>query len=506
MSKNTTKCLGVSKISILAITSFLSISSTSYGLDFDWHGQFRAETNWLFGYSNGNLASGTPGVDTGYAVPLNGENPASFQNLFFRLDPRVIVNDNISLHADLWLGTPDRGIFGGDQNITSYYGTTRTGTANVTANTFYAEVATDFGTITVGRVPLNWGLGVVWNNQADTFDRFPSTGDAIRLETKLGAFRFMPAVVKYRNGTNYGGSVGNAPCGTGIPGSTDGPCSTIAGGSGVSDYTVGLMYANDDEQLDLGILFMRRIAGQNAQVVNPFSVNTVGFTGYAYNLWDFYAKKKAGIFTLAAEVPLVSGFVANRDYSTVAGVVKVDAQVNDHWTVKVNVGSADGQGNDTATAPAGKLSAFSFHPDYRPGLIMFNYNLRNLSNGAASPYYNPVTNARFITLAVNYLTGKWDHGLKGLYAIADKTAGSSGRYWNSLDGIYKDLNPGATAQDKKLGFELDYELGYNWDESIRLGVDLGLLFPGKFFEFSNGPTPNATKTTFASVLNMMVKF
>jgi len=504
MSQFTRFCASVSNF-VFALAAILILSSPSYALDLDWHGQFRAETNWLFGYANSGLATPTtPATDTGYTIPSNGDNPASFQNLFFRLEPRVIVNDNISIHSDVWVGTPDRGVFGGDQNVTSYYGTTNTGTADITANTYYAEVATDFGTITVGRAPLNWGLGLVWNNSEDSFDRFPSTGDVIRLETKLGAFRFMPGVVKYRNGTNYGGSVGNDPCTTGTGLTT--PCSTIGGGSGVSDYTVGLMYANDDEQLDLGILFLRRIAGQNSHVVNPFSVDSIGYTGYAYNLWDFYAKKQAGIFTFAAEVPLVNGFVANHDYNTVAGAAKVKAQLNDHWAVNVNLGEAGGQESVATGSQSGRLSVFSFHPDYRPGLLMFNYNFRNLSNRAASPYYNPVTNARFLSLSLNYASGKWTHGLLGLYAIADKTAGSSGLYYNSWDGVYRTVNSGAQAQDKNLGFELDYQLAYHWDESIRLGVDLGLLFPGKFFEFSNGPVANATKTTFGSGLNLMVNF
>jgi hypothetical protein len=475
------------------IAASLLTTTPVQALDFDWHGQFRAETNWLFGYSHGNLATGAN--NTGYNIPSNGESPATYQNLFLRLDPRVIVNDNVSLHSDLWFGTPDRGIFGGDQLTTTYYNTTRTGSATVTANEMYADVATDFGTITVGRAPLNWGLGLIWNNTHEGFDRFPSTGDTIRMTTKFGAFRFMPGVVKYRNGSNYGGSTGT------IAGST------IDGSSGVSDYTLGLMYANDDEQIDLGILFLRRIAANNASVVNPFSIDTVGNSGYAYNVWDFYVKKKAGMFTFAAEVPLVSGSVAGKDYSTVAGAAKVNAQVNDHWSVKFNVGSADGQANASAASPANKLSAFFFHPDYRPGLVMFNYQLRNLSNGSASPYYNPVTNARFLTLGLDFNSGKWSHGVQGLYALADKTAdGVAGTtYYNSWDGIYRTQN-GSTAQEKNLGFEFDYSLGYDWDESFRLGIDLGLFFPGKFYEFSNSATPNTTKTVFASTMNILVKF
>jgi hypothetical protein len=455
-------------------------TTQAQALDLDWHGQFRAEMNTIFGYTN-------PSAATGYAVPDTGDAPATFQNLFFRLNPRVLVNDNVTLHSDLWLGLPDRSFFGSDgRQSRSYYSTT-TGNASVTAHTLYGEIATDFGTIRVGRVPLNWGLGLVWNSKDDGFDRLPSSGDGFSLLTKLGAFQFQPAIVKYE----------------------DANASGVTGNSGASDYTVSLMYKNDDEQIDLGILFMRRIAGINANVGNPFNVPPATSTtyGYAYNVWDFYAKKRAGAFTISAEVPLASGLVASRDFSEVSGAVKVTAQATDHWSFDVNVGSASGQDNGTAGAAPSKLTAFYFHPDYRPGLILFNYNFQNLVSGVGSPYDNPITNARFLALAAKYSVGKWSHSVQGIYAVAEKAAdGVAGNvYFNTLSRHYE-TEAGGAAQDKGLGTEFDYGIGYQWDESIRFGLDLGLYFPGKFYDFNNTATTTTHKTVFASNLNLLVKF
>lgn len=472
--------------SIFLGSLLMGLSAPAIALDLDWHGQLRAETNWLWGYSNGNLKPDA--LDHGYAVFLNGDTPASFQNLFFDLSPRVIVNDNVSIKSDLWLGTPDTGMFGSDQGMTSYYYSTRTGNATVVANTFYAEMATDFGTITVGRAPLNWGLGLIWSYDKTRFYRMPSTGDVIKMTTKLGAFRFTPSVVKYRLGSNYGGSTGGA--GT-----------TIQGSSGVSDYSVALSYANEDDQMDLGVLFLRRLAGPNAVVTTPFIS-----TGYAYNVWDFYARKNAGIFTFAAEVPLVTGSVGGQDYSTVAGAAKVDVKLSEKWKTKLNVGMANGQGN-TATVNGTKLTAFYFHPDYRPGLLMFNYNLQNLSDGTKSPYDNPITNATFFSAAIDYSSGKWSHELLGLFASADKTAdGVSALYFNSLTRNFQ-TNAAGASQEKGLGFELDYSLGYEWDEAMQLGLNFGLYFPGNFYKFANSAsTTNNLSTIFGSSLNVRVSF
>lgn len=480
---------------IFALASFTALTGNgAYALDLDWHGQFRAEANTIYGYTHNVMKPVLANPNNGYSIPLNGDSPATFQNLFFRLKPRVIVNDNISLHSDLWLGTPDVGAFGSDAGTgkNNTYNQTTTGNAAVSAKNLFAEVATDFGTIRVGRMPLNWGLGLVWNSNDKGFDRLPSSGDGIQLITKLGAFKFMPAIIKYQDYNHTTLGVGNA---------------------GASDYVVGLMYSNDDEQVDIGVQFMRRVSGLNANINNPFSLGTTGSlntaqSGYAYNIWDFYVNKKAGIFNIGAEVPLVGGLVASHTYTTVAGALKVDAQVNERWKLKLNAGSANGQSNvATANLQSTGLTAFYFHPDYRPGFLLFNYNYRNIANQSGSPYDNAVTNARFLALGTDYTVGKWTHGFQWLYAIADKTAdGAAGTaYFNTWDHQYETQNA-AAAQDNKLGFEIDYGLGYDWDESIRFGIDAGLYFPGNFYDYNNSATPDGHKTVFGSNVNMMVRF
>jgi len=484
----------------------IASSNSSKALDLDWHGQFRAEDNTLFGYTH-NVAypSGQTNPNNGYTVPYNGDSPATFQNLFLRLDPRVLVNDNISIHSDIWLGTPDKGAFGNDassgKNAYSF-SSTSTGNASITANSLYSEVATDFGTFRVGRMPLNWGLGLVWKADNKGFDRLPSSGDGISLVTKFGAFKFMPAIIKYQNFNQYNAATyssnGGAP----------------EGNAGASDYVGALMYTNDDEQVDLGVQFMRRVAGINSNVLNPFSVGVTGAENqtsgsYAYNIWDFYVKKKLGAFKFEAEVPLANGLVAGHTYSTVAGAIKVEAQANEHWKYKANIGTASGQGSMAASnVPTANLSAFAFNPDYRPGFLMFNYNYRNIADQTGSPYDNPVTDARFLALQAEYDTGKWSHGFEWLYAIADTAAdGVAGNvYFNTYDKQYQTENAGVAAQSKNLGWEVNYAIGYDWDESIHFGAQTGLYFPGGFYDFNNSATPNSHKTVFGTNVNMMVRF
>ncbi|MBU6154187.1 MAG: hypothetical protein KGP28_07780 [Bdellovibrionales bacterium] len=456
--------------SVLTV-GFLSLEAQA--LDFDWQGQFRAETNTIFGYSNAP-STGT----SGYSVPLRGDSPANFQNLFLSLKPRVLVNDNVSIFGDLWFNSPDQGLFGSNPlDGAPRFSNTVTGNGLISARAFFAEVATDFGTFRVGRMPLQYGLGLVWNSDSSRRSRLPSFGDAMTLVTKLGAFKFSPIFVKYQQQRGV-----------------------VTANSGITDYALNLSYSNDDEQLDVGLLFLRRLAGSNAGVTDPLSF-TSGTSGYGYNLWDFYAKKKSGIFTLEAEVPIASGLVASKSFSSVAGAVKAKADLSEQLSLKANVGSASGQ---ASTPSPDKFTAFYFHPDYRPGLLMFNYNYRNIASGSGSFFDNPITNARFLSLSGQYMAGKFSHEVLGLFAMADQVANGSGKYFNTLSGSYQD--DGGSSQEKGLGFELDYSLGYDWDEYTRFGIDTGLYFPGAFYKFSAGSTPNDVKTVFGAQFGMTVKF
>src|SRR5690606_29820378 len=158
---------------------------------------------------------------------------ASFQSAFMRLLPTAIVNDNVYLRTEFWLGDPVYGFFGdgvpysSDQRM--FYSTQSRGSA-VTAQRFWADFLSDIGTFQVGRAPLNWGLGLYWDAGNDLWDRYQSTGDVIRLVSKFGAFTVVPAFVKYSTGNSVGGALNPV---TGL---------AISGGDDLTDYSLAFKY------------------------------------------------------------------------------------------------------------------------------------------------------------------------------------------------------------------------------------------------------------------------
>src|SRR5690606_13624163 len=83
------------------------------------------------------------------------------------------------------------------------------------------------------------------------FDRYQTTGDAIRLVSKFGSFTFSPAVIKYSSGNTIGGACD----------STGTSCTTQLGEAGVSEYSLSLLYENPEEDFSGGVNLIKRIAG-----------------------------------------------------------------------------------------------------------------------------------------------------------------------------------------------------------------------------------------------------
>ena len=52
----------------------------------------------------------------------------------------------------------------------------------------------------------------------------------------------------------------------------------------------------------------------------------------SYNTWDLYGKKKLGKFTLAGELPIVSGGLGSGSYSTWALATEIDWKINENFT------------------------------------------------------------------------------------------------------------------------------------------------------------------------------
>jgi hypothetical protein len=498
--------------SLFALFSALATVAVSdaNAMDLDWSGQFRAEAVMLNNYApETNVATGLGGYD----IIAPGSKNARFQTLFLRLRPKLVVNDNVSIKSEWWLGNPITGFYGVDYPGASrsdqrYYNSTFSGGSSITAQRFWAEFLTDLGTFQVGRAPQHWGLGVVHNAGDGIFDRYQSTGDTFRMISKFGNFSVIPAHVKYAMGNAVGGTCVGTTCAHPI------------GGSALSEYMVGLRYENPDEDFEGGVNFVRRIAGAQSESlwINGNGGTSVG--GMNITIWDLYGKKRMGKFDFGVEAPIFSGDLIGVEYKGFALATELKYRASDAWNFALKAGKVPGQGNAAVGGGIDKWSMIYLHPSYRLGLLMFNYNFSNfggpnnpnMATTAGVPagqvrsiYDNPITNANYVMIGGAYSTDKWRISSAFITAKADKTATAGRPFFNTWTRSFSATNA-AKDQGDSLGTEVDLGVALNWDEFTTFSVDTGILFPGSFYKFANAGADNALKTMFGVVGAVGVKF
>ena len=510
---------------LISSANIVTIKSAR-ALELDWTGQFRTEVNLIHNYtmdSNDSSSSFDPDryAGNGYYVPASGQKSANFQNLFLRLKPKLIVNDNVYVKSEWWVGDPIYGLYGNgapySRDQRQLNSTFNRGAA-LSAQRFWAEILSDFGTFQIGRAPLNYGLGLVWHNGDGLYDRYQSTGDVVRLVSKFGAFSFSPAFISYSTGNSIGGACSYVdPTTPGLVTPALGPCRPGAGPGGINDYAIMLKYDNQEEDFEAGVNFIRRLAGADQDprsgFLGPNSTSTAA-AGMNYNIWDLFGRRKFGRLSFSGEVPITTGSIAGVEYSSFALAAEANWKINDSWEILGRAGQAPGQPNAPVENP-GKWELFAFHPNYKLGMIMFNYQLANFAgintlndprfsaSQLSSPYDNPITNARYLGVSGKYRTDKWTFHGDWVFAKARQTA-KTGEYFYHM--WQRRMVLATKDQEDSLGFELDTGGSLQWDDNFRFGLDF--YFPGNFFKFNNvaGLPDNQTSMVFATVLSAGITF
>lgn len=494
-------------------------SKSAHAIQLDWSGQFWADQHWLNNYQ---LSRGTPGYDReqelidagGYYVPGTGEKNILWYSTFMRLNPKVVVNDSIFIKSEWQIGTPIYGFWGRgwptwDEERVNFTGAQRDN-FNLGAQRFWANLITDFGTVELGRAPIDWGLGAMWSDGNKLFDRYQSTGDMVRLTSKFGNFAIQPALVKVTSGSSVGGALAFTPSS-----GTYNSSQVIQGHDDITDYNLAVKYDNSEEDFEFGMMWTKR-TGNVAQKSIFFNPSLTGSTRINYNLFDFYARKKWGRWSLGGELPLFNGDIGALDgqneftYKTYA-IVAEAAYTSDMWDVALKFGHAPGQ----PPTPQGgkKFNAVYLNKNYDLGLIMFNYNIYglsannpdNFSTNSNSPYGSSVVNATYVALKPEAKLDKWTLSLGFVAAWADELAQAGRQFYNYER---RQFYNGVANQSRFMGWEIDPGVTFKWDENFVLNWTTGFWFPGDYYSFTNSPRVPKIQTDmmFASQVRAGITF
>jgi hypothetical protein len=484
----------------VAALSTLSINS-ALALPIDWNGVFGVDTHLLNNTcrTNDDVAIVTPPAARNGTQGIGGDCDASFQTYVFKLNPHIIINDGVSLKGELSSGYIRGGFAGaeatnvedGSSGNNSYFFTTPAQRSALNVNQMYMELYADTALVKIGRMSKHYGMGAIFDNGSEAWDRFFTMYDGIEAEMKIGNFSLIPSWAKISSFDD--GSAGNAR--------------TASGGYDVREMGVVAKYDNKNRDLVVSVLYAKRFSEPGNSLYNSSTETSDGVNRgrTEVTIIDPYISKKWNKFKVSAEAPMLSG-----DYGNVYGdgstskisansyLVEAKYELNPKWDLGLNLGQVSGDKGST-----GKFEGTYLHPNFHIADLMFRYNAPAFSEGGRSIFDSSIANAQFMKLYGNYKSDKWTWKGAFIFAKAMETAKAGSNSYNH-ERNYRF----AAAQDQQddLGYELDFGFDYRWNPNVIISGYYGYWIVGDYFAFTNTAEELAVTNVHGGGLRATLEF
>jgi len=399
----------------------------------------------------------------------------SFTDFRFRLDPTFYITDKIRIHGSLnfmdgvmgdsaFRGVPysnparsndpyfndaadgpvGKTIDPADMSSWVYGGATAPDAAVRTSDVVplqvrraWVEADFDLGTFKAGRMPYNFGLGILGNSGDDINQEIGSTRDRIVFESGLGSYYLTPGIGWLREGDIYT--------------------------SADDTYEYFFMLGRKTETQHIA-LYLSYLAQDSARDTATNGTNLVD-SETSYWIMDFFAQNKFGLIDLSAEVALFAGTYLNYDLLAVNAVGRGDLQLNKfHFLSELGFSSGTSDGD----IAIGDIKTYAFNRDYNVSYIVFEEALpaaRTLEGDglAVAPHAGAISNAVYGRVNLGYDVASYFHpSLNVIMPYAPKKlAGAGGNLY---------------------GVEYDVITMWPIDEYISAEITFAHFIPGSFYD------------------------
>ena len=494
------------------LTSFtLSIFCTLnlQALPIDWHGSFGVDTTSIDNYrrieslvDNSNFGNAN-GRGT-QEIPLAlGKNPnANWQSYIFQLEPTIIINDAATVKAELTSGYARGGLVGDDNSQAQepgfgnalYSYNFSSGSDSIVLNKLYMEIYSDTATYVIGRHDADYGLGAVVNSGSGLWDRLSFTRDGITVKIKIGNFNIEP--FWSRAGSN----------------------GSLTKSTRTKEIGFALKYDNIEQDVGFGVLHSNKKSAASAQNFRsgtdedlPDPDGDYGFytpLGKTnVKLTSLFFRKKFRTFDFGLEIPLIGGEIGNAfddktKYKAKAILFESSYKVNQSFTLNLYAGKVDGD-----SGSGSNFEAMYLNPNYHIANLLFRYNLRAVSRptgtNARNVYDSYIHNATFLKFGMTYQTGRWFWDTAVIWAKAQQVAKAGKFAYNHLTNKRFLAN---FSQKDDLGYEVDVNFNYQWNNEISIRGAFGYLETGGYFGYTNSDSENVVDSSFVVQLNTAVTF
>ncbi len=461
-------------LTFLLCTSLLSGHARAMSLD--WSGTYRAEA-----IDVDRTSLGDPRLRKSYL--LN----------HLTLSPRVIASDGVYINSRFEV-LPNREPRYANSQLGQFFGSgvknppastnetdsntmsQNAGGSQIYVNQLYLNVNNDYGSLILGRAPIQFGLGIRHNAGLGLFDHWYDTRDIIGYKVVVGNLSLTPMF-----GRAYSGTIGQ--------------------GTQVNDQMIDIEYDNRETGSLLGIFYETRKGSSGANDVPSSKINPEGgggtiqtdysiqnvnvVLGRDWSTFDFkieggFTSGDSGVYTASQEQIRVNSFGVATELNF------RNPESNWAWTVKAGIASGDNPNTKD-------YEGYVFDRNYDTGMLLFNHRLGKFDILRTYLSREPghatddevdeeaISNTVYFAPSVTYKAGsKFDVKNTLVYAVLNT---------NPILGV--DI-------DKNLGFEWDIDLVYKPQEKIQWINSVGLLFPGAAFKGGDPNTSNGFTYGFSS--------
>lgn len=452
---------------LLGLSSSLGFSITAAAGDLEWSGLYRVE-----GYHIKNSELNDTGREKNYGL----------HHLILR--PKIVAADGLTIYSQF-------NIFNHDINDPRYgnsqigqvwgSGIGGTGASNTSRDSdslaenqkaetiqvtqLYLTYVQEFGQLLVGRAPLHFGLGMTYNAGRGLFDHWYDTRDLLAYKIVMGNLSLMPMVGKVDEGA-------------------------LNASDDVTDWMIQLQYQNPDTDLEMGVFYQARKAGDQGNDT-PNGTTTGGVIGGAGALTNrrqsttalsLYALKDTERMRLGVEASFLDGdtgvTTATGEKVGLSGFgLAAEFEYRPEqspWKMGLKAGMASG---DDPTSD-GEFEGFIFDRNYDVAFLMFNHPLGQRDFLRTGLIGGGPNNAGQVESADTEAISNVIYASPYAYYQWKERWGLEG----TLTSGWLQEDPLTGQKDNGLGYEFDFAVHFRPKEGVTWINQIGLLFPGSAFE------------------------
>jgi len=466
----------LSQISLVIVFAF---SAFAQAADIEWSGLYRVEG---FSQNKPDLTNGDRGLDYG------------LQHLILR--PKIVASDGFTIrsqfdvfnnssypntHLGQYWGTGPRDRSGVAQNSThtadqsNTFSTAGAG-GTISVSQLYFTWDHEFGSLIVGRAPLQFGLGMTYSAGMGMFDHFYNTLDMVGYKLVFGNIFVEPMIGKSSSGA-------------------------INRNDDVRDYLIQAQYDSPEDGIELGVMYhLRQTNDQGSDGPLTDGANPSGsilgtgsptFTSASIQNINVYALKDTSLWHLGAEFGLQSGKAGVQntgdDHVTMSGFgLALEAEYHpddSNWKWGLKAGYATG--DDPSST--GSYEGYIFNRNYDVAFLLFNHPLgsydvfrtRMIGGGGGQPNYNGANPGS------HEIAGPDIDAISNVLYLAPYGIWKMNDRWN-MKGVLAtgmlNVDPSGVGAGKAVGYEFDYSINFTPRKGIAWLNEVGVLAPGSAFK------------------------